>query len=125
VISGRSSELAEVRADFFRFPFMAVPHANDAPCDSAGSPGKDDKAFIKPPNRDESRLAVVMARIWPCEVRANKDFLCTTHIEPAGEQRVLPLCPIARDAHVIIVATLNAGVNPTSEAVISVGQRLG
>jgi hypothetical protein len=94
---------------------MAVPHAKYAPGDSSRSPGKDDKALIEPSDRDEARLAVVMALIWPGEVRASKDFLCTQQIEATLKQGLLSLGPIARDAHDISVATLNGGVNqPTS-----------
>jgi hypothetical protein len=89
-------------ADFFRFAFMAMPHVKDAPCNSAGSPGKHDKALIKPTDSNEARLTVVTARIRPREVRAGKDLLCTKHIEAAFEQRLLPFGPIARDAHALL-----------------------
>lgn len=97
--------------DFFRFAFMTVPYANYSPGDSARSPGKDDETLIKPPDSYTARLAVVVALIWPREMRASKDFLCTKHVEPSREQGPLSLGPIARDAHVIIVATLNKRVN--------------
>jgi hypothetical protein len=99
VISGRSSELVEVRADFFRFALMAVPHAEYTPCGSPGSPGKYDQAVIQPPDSNESLLAVVTTRIWPSEIRASKDFLCAKQVEPTLEQGLLSLGPIARDAH--------------------------
>jgi len=81
---------------------MAMPHMKDSPCDSTGSPGKHDKAPIKPTNRDEARFTVVMARIWPREVWTSKDFLCTKVIEPALAQRLLSLGPIARNAHALV-----------------------
>jgi hypothetical protein len=74
----------------------------DSPCDSAGSPGKHDKTHIEPSDRYESWLAIVLARIRPCEVRASKDLLSPNEIQPALSKRLLSLGPIARDAHLLL-----------------------
>lgn len=79
-----------------------MPHVKDSPRGSPWSPGKDDEPPIKPSNRNEPGLAVITPRVWPREVPATKDLLCTKHIEPAFEQGLLALSPIARDAHALL-----------------------
>jgi hypothetical protein len=110
VISGTSSVLGEIRADFFRFAFMAMPHADNAPGRTTWGPDKCNQSFVEPPDRHKSRLSIVVAVIYAREVTAGKDFTCAAHIQPAFQQRLPSLGRIAGDAHVITVATLNTGV---------------
>ena len=74
MISGKESGSREVGAEFFCFTFMAMPHADDAPCGAARRPCEDDKPSVKPAGRDEARLTVVLAVVRASEMRAGKDI---------------------------------------------------
>jgi len=60
---------------------MAVPHADDAPCDAARCPCEDDNSSVKPTGGDESRLTIVLAVVCASEVRAGKDLFGAEQVQ--------------------------------------------
>lgn len=101
-----------MRDEFFCFTFMAMSHADDAPCDTAGRPCENDKSGIKPTSRDETRLAVIPAVIHASEMRPSKDFVGAQHVHATLVQNPFALGWVARDSHHINVATIN---NPVKQ----------
>ena len=83
-----------------------MPHADDAPCGTAGRPCENDKPRVKPTSGDEARFTVVLAVIYASEVRPSKHFIGAQHVEAALVQS--PIAPgwVACDSHAINVATL-------------------
>ena len=104
VISGKSGS-CKVRGELFCFAFMAMPHADDAPCGTAGCPCENDKSRIEPASTDEARLAVVLTVIYASEVRPSKHFVCAQHVQAAFVQSPFALRRVACDSHAINVAT--------------------
>ena len=95
-----------MRGEFFCFTFMAMPHADDAPCGTAGRPCENDKPRVKPTSGDEARFTVVLAVIYASEVRPSKHFIGAQHVEAALVQSPIALGWVACDSHAINVATL-------------------
>lgn len=78
-----------------------MPHADDAPCGTAGRPCEDDKPSVKPASGDEAGLAVVLAVICASEVRPDKHFASAQHVEAALLQSPLTLRRVASDSHAL------------------------
>jgi len=83
-----------------------MPHADDAPCGTAGRPCENDKPRVKPTSGDEARFTVVLAVIYASEVRPSKHFIGAQHVEAALVQSPIALGWVACDSHAINVATL-------------------
>lgn len=109
VISGGSAS-REMGAEFLRFVFMTVPHADDASCNAARRPCEYDQAAVQPAGRDVARLAVVTPIVCTREVWTREYFGRAPHVEATFPQCPLPLGLIAGDAHVLFVATKTARV---------------
>ena len=83
-----------------------MPHADDAPCGTAGRPCENDEPCVKPAGSDEPRLAIVLAVVYASEVRPSKHFIGEQHVEAALMQSQFALGWVACDSHAINVATL-------------------
>jgi hypothetical protein len=83
-----------------------MPHADNAPRLATWRPHKYHKPYVQPPDRDETRLAVIISVVFTGQVQSRKDLLGSQHIETADAQRPLALYRIASDAHRLIVATV-------------------
>jgi len=59
---------------------MAVPHADDAPCNPARCPCEYDKTRIKPTDCNEAGLAVILAVVYAGEVWSGKGFFCMEQV---------------------------------------------
>jgi len=112
VISGASSALAEVRTDLLCFTFMAMSHADNAPGWAPGCPYEYHQPIIEPAHRDEPRLTIVEPIIGPREVRPRENLFGPAQVQAPLRQRLSSLGRVAGDAHLIIVDTFNATVNP-------------
>lgn len=97
-----------------------MPHADNASSRPAWRPGHDHESGIQPSDGDKSRLAVITPQIRASKMRADKDFVGTTHVQAAILQRPQPLVSIAGDAHGIIVVTRIAAVK-TQRGRVSAG----
>ena len=82
-----------------------MPHADDAPCGTAGRPCENDEPGVKPAGSDEPRLAIVLAVVYASEVRPSKHFIGAQHVEAALMQSQFALGWVACDSHDINVAT--------------------
>jgi len=82
-----------------------MPHADDAPCGTAGRPCENDEPCVKPAGSDEPRLAIVLAVVYASEVRPSKHFIGAQHVEAALMQSQFALGWVACDSHDINVAT--------------------
>jgi hypothetical protein len=74
VISGKESDSGEVRTDFFRFTFMAVPHADDAPRGAAWRSCEHNESSVQLTGGDEARLTIVLAVVGASKMRAGEDL---------------------------------------------------
>lgn len=108
VISGRTSDSREEGAEFFRFAFMAVPHADDASCNAARRPCENHKSRVEPTDGNESRLAVVFSVIRAGEMRPGKNLSGANQIQSALLQGPIALLGAAGDSHGLSVATTMA-----------------
>jgi hypothetical protein len=99
---------------------MAMPHADYASGRTAWCPDKCNEPLIKPTDRHETRLSIVVSVICTGEVRASKCLTCVTHIQATFQQRLASLGRVAGYAHDITVATFIRDVkrlgNPAESA---------
>jgi hypothetical protein len=83
----------------FRFAFMTMPHADDAPRLATGRPDKDHQPGIHPPCGDVPQLAIVQAIVDACQMQPGKHIRRAAHIKAALAQDLLTLCGVAGYAH--------------------------
>jgi hypothetical protein len=105
VISGASS-LLEVRTEPFRFALMAMPLADDPAGRPPRRPDEHHQARVKPPGRDVTALAVIVAIVGARQMQSGEHFPGPTHVQSPLVQRLQPLCGVTGDAHLFTVATL-------------------
>jgi len=89
-----------------------MSHADNAPGWAPGCPYEYHQPIIEPAHRDEPRLTIVEPIIGPREVRPRENLFGPAQVQAPLRQRLSSLGRVAGDAHLIIVDTFNATVNP-------------
>ena len=92
-----------------------MPHANYASGCAPRSPDKNNQPRIEPTHRNKPTLTVIQPVVDARQMQTRKDFPRSAHIQAAFPQRLLALARVARNAHTLIVATLNGAVKSTGE----------